>query len=155
MTTLKDSFNIDIVLRHPSYSPEDISKALSIEPQSSWAAGQSLGTLRAQGTFFHACLRRGDRSSDYEAALAGVVLFLDRNAAFLTDFISGHGEVELILNHTVSPQEEEGDRCFESYLDPAFLGHLSRLGIGLRVQGSTGKAKGKEFALPPGRASLA
>ena len=155
MTTLKDSFNIDIVLRHPSYSPEGISKALSIEPQASWAAGKSLGTFRAQGTFFHACLQRGDRSSDYEAALAGVVLFLNRNAAFWTDFIGGHGEVELILNHTVCPQEEEGDRCFELYLDPAFLCHLSSRGIGMRVKCSTGKAKGKEFAGPPGRATLA
>jgi hypothetical protein len=154
MTTFKDSFNIDIVLRHPSYGPEGISKALSIEPQASWAAGKSLGTLRALGTFFHACLQRGDRSSDYEAALADVVLFLERNAAFWTDFIGGHGEVELILNHTIYPQEKEGDRCFELYLDPAFLGHLSGRGIGLRVQGSTGKVKRKEFAPPPGRASL-
>lgn len=152
---MKDSFSIDIVLRHPSYSPEGISKALSIEPQASWAAGKSLGTLRAQGTFFHACLQKGDNSSDYETALAEVVSFLKRNAAFWPDFIGGHGEVEVILNHTIRPQEEEGDRCFELSLDPAFLSHLSSRGIGLRVQGSTGKAKRGEFALPPGRTSLA
>ena len=66
-------------------------------------------------------------------------MLLDRNAAFWPDFIGGHGEVELILNHTVSPQEEEGDRCFELYLDSAFLGRLCSRGIGLRVQGATGK----------------
>jgi len=145
MTTFEDSFNIDIVLRHPSYSPERISTALSIEPQASWGAGRSLGKLRAQGTFFYACLQRGDSSSDYEAALADAVLFLERNSAFWNDFIGGQGEVELILNHTICPQQEEGDRCFELYLGPAFLGHLSSRGIGLRVQGSTGTAKRKEF----------
>jgi hypothetical protein len=142
MTPFKDSFNIEIVLRHPSYSSDDISKALSIEPQASWTAGENLGTLRAQGTFFHACLQRGDSSSHYEAALADVVSFLERNASFWTDFIGGHGEVELILNQTVFPQENEGDRCFELYLAPVFLGHLSSRGIGLRVQGSIGRLAG-------------
>jgi hypothetical protein len=142
MTNFKDSFSIDIVLRHPSYSPDGISKALSIEPQASWAAGESLGTSRAQGTFFHASLRRGDSSSHYEAALADVVSFLERNEAFWTDFLGSHGEVEIILNQTLFRQEEEGDRCFELYLGPAFLGQLCSRGIGLRVQGSTGRVAG-------------
>jgi hypothetical protein len=141
MPTFKDSFTIDIALRHPSYRPDEISKALSIEPQASWAAGHRLDKLCTQGTFFHACLQRGDSPEGYEAALAEVVSFLERNAAFWTDFIGGHGEVELVLNHTIRPQEEEGDRCFELYLDPAFLSHLSSRRIGLRVQGSTGEFK--------------
>jgi hypothetical protein len=74
MATFKDSFTIDIALRHPSYRPDEISKALSIEPQASWAAGHRLDKLRTQGTFFHACLQRGDSPEGYEAALAEVVL---------------------------------------------------------------------------------
>jgi hypothetical protein len=147
-TIIKDSSSIDIVLRHPSYSPEAISKALSIEPQGSWAVGKSFGTFSAQQTLFHACLQKGDLSSDFEAALNNVVLFLERNASFWIDFIAGRGEVELILNHAIYPQEEEGDLCFQLSLDPTFLSHLSSRGIGLRVQGWT--AKDKQSAEPTG-----
>lgn len=48
MTTAKDPFSIDIVLRHPSYSSESISEALSIKPQGSHGVGQRLGKLHAK-----------------------------------------------------------------------------------------------------------
>ena len=42
------------------------------------------------------------------------------DAAFWTDFIGGNGEVELILNHTIGPRAEEGDKCFDLFLAPDF-----------------------------------
>jgi|HubBroStandDraft_3_1064219.scaffolds.fasta_scaffold21583_4 hypothetical protein len=139
MTTTKDPFSIQIVLRHPSYSPQHISKALSLKPEWSHAVGQAFLKAPAKWTVLYATLQKGDYASDYEGALTKVALFLEKNSTFWTDFIGGDGEVELILNHTVNPQDEEGDECFELYLAPAFLGQLSSLGIGLRVQGWQGK----------------
>jgi hypothetical protein len=133
MTTSKHPFSIDIVLRHPSRSPESISEALSLKPKGAYSVGQNLGTLPAKWTFFHACLQEACDPSGYESALAKVGQFLEKNAAFWADFVGGNGEVELILNRTIEPQEEE-DKVFELYLAPAFLRDLSARGIGLRVQ---------------------
>jgi len=150
----KDPFSIKISLRHPSYGPESISETLSLKPELSHAVGERVVKSPANWAFFYACLQKGDYVSELEGALANVVAFLEKNAAFWTDFIGGNGEVELILNHTIDPQEEDGDKCFELYLAPDFLAHLSTRGIGLRVQGWQGGVKTKEFAPPPGRASL-
>jgi hypothetical protein len=153
MTTSKNPFTIDIVLRHPSRSTESISEALSLKPKGAYNVGQNLGTLPAKWTFFHACLQEARDPSSYESALAKVSQFLEKNAAFWADFMGGNGEVELILNHTIEPQEEEGDKVLELYLAPAFLRDLSARGIGLRVQGWQGTLKTREFALPSTRSN--
>ena len=140
MKTSKDSFSIDIVLRHPTHSPESIAAALSLKPKGSWPVGENLGKIRAKWSFFYGRLLDGVASSDYQSALKSVSRFLRKKAAFWADFTDGNGEVELILNHTVSP-EEEGDECFELHLTPAFLSDLSNRHIGLRVQGWQGRAK--------------
>jgi hypothetical protein len=138
MTTPKNPFSIDIVLRHPSRSSASISEALSLKPKGTYGVGQNLGTSPAKWTFFHACLEEARDSSDYDNALAKVGQFLEKNAAFWADFMGGNGEIELILNQTIAPQEEEGDKLLELYLAPAFLRDLSARGIGLRVQGWQG-----------------
>jgi hypothetical protein len=135
LTKTRDPFSINIVLRHPSYTPETISQALSMKPLGSHAVDDRFAGLQAKWTSFYACLQKGDDASYYEDALHNVALFLEKHSAFWTDFISGKGEVELILNHTMSPRKEEGDKCFELCLAPAFLRDLSIRGIGLRVQG--------------------
>jgi hypothetical protein len=109
----KDFFSIDIVLCRPSYSPESISKALSIKPQGAHAVGDKFGGLCAKWTFVCARLHEGDYASEFERALSNVVLFLHENAGFWTDFIGGNGEVDLILNHTIYRPEKEGGKCFE------------------------------------------
>lgn len=91
-------------------------------------------------------------SLHYERAMKNVRRFLRKNAAFWTDFTGGNGEVELILNHTVSPVKKEGGECFELYLSPDFLRELSTSGIGLRVQGWQGRLKRRESAYAPRRA---
>jgi hypothetical protein len=141
MKASKYPFSIDIVLRHPSYTPQSISKALSLKPKGSWAVGQKVTKGPAKWTFFYACLQKGDYVSKFEGALRNAVSFIEENSAFWTDFIGGNGDVELILNHTISPQKEEGDKCFELFLAPAFLCGLSIRGIGLRVQGWQGNVE--------------
>jgi|HubBroStandDraft_2_1064218.scaffolds.fasta_scaffold283334_2 hypothetical protein len=142
--TTKDPFSVDIVLRHPSQSPRHISKALSLKPEFSHAVDDRVAKLRRRWkkTLFYACLQKGDYASKFESSLTKVVLFLEKNAAFWTDFTSGNGEVELILKHTINPQDEAGDKCFELYLAPAFLRDVSARGIGLRVQGWQGSTEG-------------
>lgn len=135
MKTAKDSFSIDIVLRHVSHRPETIAAALSLKPKGFWPVGEDLGRVHAKWSFFYARLLNGVSSSDYERALKNVSRFLRKNSAFLADFEAGRGEVELILNHSVSPQSEEGDESFNLHLSPGFLRDLSARGIGLRVQG--------------------
>jgi hypothetical protein len=139
VTKTQDPFSIKIALRHPSYSPQRISEALSLRPEFSHAVGQIFLKAPARWTVFYATLQKGDYASEYEGALTKVALFLERNSIFWADFIGGDGEVELILNHAINPQDEEGDKCFELYLAPAFLRDLSTRGIGLRVQGWQGK----------------
>jgi hypothetical protein len=134
MKTSRDSFSVDIVLRHPTHSPESISAALLLRPQASWPVGEDLGRAHAKWSFFYGRLLDGIASVDYQAALKNVSRFLRKNDAFWADFMGGKGEVELILNHTVS-QCEAGDECFELHLSPAFLRALSAREIGLRVQG--------------------
>jgi hypothetical protein len=146
MTATKDPFRINIVLRHPSYSPENISEALSLKPVGSWGVGQRVVETPAKRSYFSASLEEGDDVSDFDRALANVTSFLEKHAAFWTDFTGGDGEVELILNHTIYPQDEEGDKCFELYLAPAFLAHPSTGGIGLRVQGWQRSIKTEELA---------
>lgn len=129
-----DPFSIKIALRHAAYSPRKISEALSLRPELSHAVGERFLKTPAKWTFFYACLQKGDHVSDFKTALRKVALFIEKNAAFWADFTGGDGEVELILNHTITP-DQEGDKCFELYLAPAFLCHLSKHGMGLRVQG--------------------
>jgi hypothetical protein len=85
-------------------------------------------------------LQEGDSVADYAKALRLIVKFVDKNAAFWSDFTASRGEVELVLNHTIHQQDEEGDKCFEIYLAPELLGRISVRGIGLRVLGLQGKA---------------
>jgi hypothetical protein len=118
MIISKDPFSIDIVLRHPSCTPKSISKALSLKPKGSWAVGQKVTKTPVKWTFFYASLQKGDCIPKFEGALTNVASFLEKHSAFWTDFISGNGKVELILNHTIEPQEEEGDKCFELCLAP-------------------------------------
>jgi hypothetical protein len=139
MKKAKDPFSIDIVLRHLACSPESISKALSLKPSFSHAVGDKSGGSRARWATFYSRLQKGDSVSEFEVALTSVASFLERNEAFWTDFVGGGGEVELTLNHTIDPGEE-GDKCFELYLAPAFLHDLSARGIGLKVQGWTRNA---------------
>jgi len=116
---------------------------LSLTPEFSHAVGERFLKAPAKLTFFDACLQKGDRVSEFETALNDVVLFIEKNAAFWTDFIGGNGEVDLILNHTINPQDAAGDKCFELYLAPTFLSHLSDAGMGLRVQSWQGSAETK------------
>lgn len=138
MKTSKDSFSIDIVLRHSSHSPESIAAALSLKPKGFWPVGEDLGRARAKWSFFYARLLEGVGNSGYERAWKNVCRFLRKNAAFLNEFKGENGEVELILNCTIAPQEVEGDECFELYIAPRLLTELATQGIGLRVQGWQG-----------------
>jgi hypothetical protein len=134
----KDPFSIDISLRHHdrSYSSASISKALSLRPLAAYAVGDKrLGKVRSRWSFFYARLQKGDYASEFEGALTKVELFLKKKRAFWADFAGRGGNVKLILNHTIHPVWEEGDKCFELSLAPEFLSLLSCRGISLEVRG--------------------
>jgi len=133
--TTNDSFSIHIALRHPSFTPEHISKALSITPRWSENPGQHNKGLPKGWTHFYAALQEGNTPDDYENALSKAVLFLEKNNAFWRDLIGGQGEVELVVNHTLPEEPARGDLCLQLHLGADFLGRLSALGVGLRVQG--------------------
>jgi hypothetical protein len=144
MVTMKDGFKLDIALSHPARDTAAFTKALLIEPEFVRMKGASLEKQVANSTRWHACLAEGAGEDAFASGSEQVALFLEKNATFWPDFISEGGEVELIFNHTVHPQDHEGDKCFELYLAPAFLSivsHVSNRGIGLRVQGWQGTSK--------------
>jgi hypothetical protein len=149
MNDTKDRFSIDIVLRHPSYSPERISEALSMKPQGSHDVGEKHGGSTAQWTFFFASLQKGDGHSEYETALNSVAQFLEKHAAFWNDFTAGRGELELILNHTFLEGAEAGDLCLKLSLEPRFLAQLSKRGFGLRIQAWKGQLNTRNLSVPP------
>jgi hypothetical protein len=134
VTPSKDTFSIDIVLRHPSRTRESISEALSIKPLGSYPIGQKIGKLRAKRSFFFGRLQEGDYASEFNRYLSKVVSFLEKKTTFWTEFIAGGGEVEVILNFPTCSHCKDGDKTFELSLAPAFLGNLSNRGMGLRVQ---------------------
>jgi len=129
-----DSFSIDIILRHPSYSSGHISQALSVKPQGAHPEGDKGGVPTAQLSFFYASLEKGEGPLEYQHALASVAQFLETHTAFWTDFMVGHGELELVLNHALLENAKQGDLCLKLNLNPRFLAQLSNRGFGLRVQ---------------------
>jgi hypothetical protein len=145
VTPSKHAFSIDIVLRHPSCTPESISEALSIKPQGSYPIGQEIGKLRAKRSFFFARLQEGEYASEFNRYLSKVVSFLEKKSAFWTEFIGGGGEVEVILNCPTWSHCKNGDKTFELSLAPAFLGNLSDRGIGLKIQTWQTKSKDKNL----------
>jgi hypothetical protein len=108
MAATKDPFSIGICLRHPTYSPKNLSKALSIKPIWSHAVGELFLKSPRKWTIFYASLQKGDYASGYERALTKVVSFLQKNEAFWTEFVGGDGEMELTLNHTINPKRKKG-----------------------------------------------
>ena len=128
-----DSYCIDLVLRHPSRDASSISIALSLEPFLKWGSGQS------ERRSFYARLQAGHTTTDYDLALTKVTTLLDAHAAYLIEFAQGGGEVELLLNHAISPMVEPGDKCFELRLEANFLQQLSSKGVALRIQGWQGQ----------------
>jgi len=134
----KDGFEIRIVLRHPVRTPESISQAFAITPKSAWRAGDLRDGVPRASTYVTADLEAGNIESEFDAALTKVVFFLEKNAVLWPEFMTSGGDVELVLDHMISPMQEAGDKCFELQLAPEFLGHLSSNGIGLRIQGWQG-----------------
>jgi len=141
-----DSFSIDLLVRHPSRSPLRISRALSLKRSMAHDAGNKFRVPRDGRTYFRATLQNGNSVSEFERALTKVVKFLRKNESFWKDMMDEKGNVELVLNHAIPPQEEKGDKCFELSLTPAFCKHLSARGIGLRIQGWQGYPNTKRSA---------
>jgi hypothetical protein len=134
MKTSADEFNVDIILRHPSRDPETIARELSITPQS-----QLDGRQRSQGkhpkrTYVQARLVEGHSVSEYEIALERVVSFIENHAEFWANFLDSNGSAELVFNHSIMSEAENGDKCLEIRFNSVFLALLSNRGIGLKIQ---------------------
>ena len=82
---LRDSFTIELILRHPSRSGLSIAKALSVEPRIAY------NKPRARGTYFQAILQSGDSPAKFRLALPWIVRFLRKNKKFWRDFIAEKG----------------------------------------------------------------
>jgi hypothetical protein len=135
----RDSYTIEITLRHPAYSPERISRVIALKPNWTRVIGESSINVGRQWNVFNAVLQKGNSSSEYQSAVVKVGLFLDINENNWAEFIAGGAEVELTLSHTVCQTDEIGDKCLDLFLTPLFLSKLASRGIGLRIQGWQGE----------------
>ena len=135
LSEAKDLYSIDLVLRHPSLSPESISRALSLELKGLWTAADAFNKPHPKRMLISVTLQAGDDPAEFENALTNVSQFLHSHTAYWADFRSSGGEIDLILNHTISAAKVVGDKCFELHLAPGLLGQLASTGITLRVQG--------------------
>src|SRR5580704_2029642 len=125
---LRDSFTVEMVLRHPSRSELSIGKALSVNPRVAFIKPN------ARGALFQAILQKGNSSGKFRVALSRVVRFLRRNGKLLRKFIYESGSGEIVINFWTSLKFQEGDKCFELLLAPAFCEQLSASGLGLKIQ---------------------
>lgn len=130
-----DPFGIDISFGHPTWDPVRVSRELSLEPNWSWKRGDRLGKLVKSSSRWYGQLARGAGAVEYETALEHVVSFLEMHSAFLAEFKESGGDIEVVFNHAAV--EQPRGIAFEMYLSPVFLEHLSRFGLGLRVQAWT------------------
>lgn len=139
-----DSFSIELLLRHPSRSLLRTTRDLSLK---GWTTYKTRGKRRwpaARRKYFKAILRNGNSPSEFERAFTSIVKFVRKNEAFWKTFIDEEGHVELILNYAILPQSENGDKCFELFLTPAFCEQL-------RVQGWQGFLSTDRSAVLPAR----
>jgi len=144
----KDPFRINVAIRHPSFTPLRICKALSIKPLLSHAAGgKFLRDRRRRWSIVSAQLQEGNSASQFERGLRKTVSFIKKHSEFLNALIGSGGEVEIILNHTISLVEKEGHKNFHLFLAPAFVAQLAGHGIGLRIQGWQVKASPIKFII--------
>lgn len=148
MISSRDSFSIDISLRHPNRDPLSIARALSIKPQGFQPAIEDLDTAQEKWTFFYGRLEIGDPTISYADALQNTVNFVRQHAAFWRQFTLENGEVKIILNHTIHLQDANGDLCFDLFLSPAFMAHLCEHGVGLNVKGWQVRSKRNKFGRP-------
>jgi hypothetical protein len=80
-------------------------------------------------------LQNGKSPAKFQFALAKIIRFLRKNKKFLKKFLAEKGSGEIVFNHAIFPQTEQGDKCFELSLTSAFCEHLSASGMGLKIQG--------------------
>src|SRR5690349_12586633 len=97
---LRDSFSIDLILRHPSRSARSIAKALSVKSQ---ITGRNRRTRR---TYFRIVLQNGNSPVKFRLALQKVVRFLRKNRTFWKKFFAEKGSGEIVFNHAIFPQTE-------------------------------------------------
>ena len=94
--------------------------------------GSKRGTRR---TYFKAVLQSGRSPAKFQLALRQVVRFLRKNEQFWEKFLAEKGSGEIVFNHTIFPQAENGDKWFELSLTSVFCEHLSANRMGLKIQG--------------------
>jgi len=126
---LRDTFTIDLILRHPSRSARTIAQVLSLKPQIT-------GSKRRTGrSYFRVVLQSGNSPAKFRFALSMVIRFLSKNKKFLKKLLAEKGTGEIVFNHAIFPQTEKGDKCFELSLTSAFCEHISASGMELKIQG--------------------
>lgn len=131
---VRDSFSIDLILRHPSRSARSITKLLSVKPQIADI------NRRTRRTYFRAVLQNGNSPAKFQLALSKVVRFLRKNEKFWKKFLAERGSGEMVFNHSIFPQTESGDKCFELSLTSVFCEQLSASGMSMKIQGWAGKS---------------
>ena len=125
----RDSFSIDLILRHTSRSTRSIAKALFLKPQIAYS------NPRSRRTYFQAVLQNGNSPAKFQLALPKIVRFLCKNKKFWKDFIAENGSAEVVFNYAIFPQTANGDKSFELCLTSVFCEYLAANGVGLKIQG--------------------
>jgi hypothetical protein len=125
-----DHFEVDLNLHHPSCAPQVVSEAFSLEPWFSVKSGEQIGSVKHKKSSWLCHFRMGDLDSDFSNALDDIVSLLSLKDAFISEFIEGGGEIEVVLNSAV---QIVGDKVFELSLHPWFLQEIGKRSIALKV----------------------
>src|SRR4029077_10470883 len=96
---VRDSFSIDLILRHPSRSARSIAKPLSVKPQIRTDINR-----HTRRTYFRAVLQNGNSPAKFQLALLKVLRFLRKNKKFWKKFLAERGSGEMVFNHSIFPQ---------------------------------------------------
>jgi hypothetical protein len=96
-------YKITLRLRHPTMDPRDITKALEMQPQFEWTAGNKRSTpkgepLKGVNAFTYWCSEGSvGEGFDLPESLSSQLFVLEAHKSFLTDFVSTGGTVEYYI----------------------------------------------------------
>ena len=135
---IAEDFTVSLRVRHPSIDPGEITRALGLEPQHGWKAGDARRTAQGQRLegAYHETYWTGEFSEHTmgllgvmttEAVLLQVAVQLRRSQQFLSRLQKEGATIELFV-------EVFGGNEFTFSLSPQLLSMLARCGVSVALQ---------------------
>lgn len=118
-----NTFQILLVLSHPSFSAMEISEALSTPPEQ---------PLSPKAHIWLKKIHEGHSESEFEEGLRKALLFVQSNREFLRNFAQAGGNSQVVLSQDILLDE---GKVLEITVRPNFIAELGRCEVSLTIEG--------------------